>query len=73
MDVAVRIIVGIVITTKLATLFRRNDVMDVLFMAAQRTRIAVGFITALNGAIKRLPITVRLHVTCQVVVPFESL
>lgn len=57
----------------LVTLFGRNNVMYVLFVAAQRASVAIGFITALNGTIERLPITVRLHVARQVIVPLESL
>lgn len=47
--------------------------MNVLFVSAQRSRIAVGFITALNVTIEWLPITVRLHVASQMVVPLEGL
>lgn len=47
--------------------------MDVLLVAAQRARVAIGLITAMNGAIERFPITVSLHVAGQVVVALERL
>lgn len=51
----------------------RNDVVDVLLVAPQRPGIAIGLITALNGAVKWLPITMRLHVPSEMVVPLEGL
>ena len=50
-----------------------NYVMYILLMSPQRPRVAIGFITALDCTIKWLPITMRLQVACQMVVPLERL
>lgn len=68
--VVVVVAVDVAITV---VLFGYLDIVYVLNMATQRTCITIGPITALKGAIERLPVTVRLHMTSQMIMPLEGL
>lgn len=69
----VMVVAVVVLIARSVQLARRYDVMDVLLVPPKRARVAIGLITAGDGAVVGLPLTMRLHVPRQVVVPLEGL